>query len=441
MRPTQVRITMIVMAILVVATIYFIRTRGASNHLGTPEASMSPLAMAAPPAKACLPPGPPAADHVPVDMRAAIEDGKRQVGMRAFNPKDCFANPVAVKITIPRKGRVKAHKVTVMQAVTGLKRCVGDYILAVADEHGKVRIARVPEQGPSIPSGYRVTVEDGARKRGVNVPFHVEAPPNRLVVALKTAVLSRNGGTEEAVYVPYSSALDTPVLRESGLRYLEAVVEEALDYLRAQKVPSLFHVGKLVADTVERQHMTALVLTEQMKSDIAFERGNENERARMINRTLTILGANLDEAYCFTRSRVGAAGMAQLMPTTYDRLRRAYPKAKLPVDRDARLDHGWAMRAMALHADSQWWPVANDEDYKRWLLAHSEARRLVLAAGYNANAKTVVRAIKTCGETWRELSCRALPPETRRYLIKYEAVWNVLYPGSPAPLLADAGTR
>jgi hypothetical protein len=147
----------------------------------------------------------------------------------------------------------------------------------------------------------------------------------------------------------------------------------------------------------------------------------------MVNRTLTILGANLEDAYGYSRSRVGAAGIAQLMPRTYARLRRAYPTAGLPKDQDARLDHGHAMKAMVLHADAQWYPLARDREYREWLLRHHEALRLMLAAGYNASAGTVVRAIKLCGETWREPSCQALPTETRRYLVKYEAVWDLLY--------------
>lgn len=414
------RLILIALALAFIAGILLWRGRG--FRLRPPPAMVSAIAVAHPPMVAILPPGPVAVSHVPVNLRGAIDAGTKALEALSFDPSTCYADPVPVKV---RQGeKIK----WVWQAVTGLKRCRRDYLLAVTDETGKLNLVRVPEKGSSFPPGYRVTVEKGGKKGGVNVPFRVTTPPKHIVVGLKTTVLTQDGGVEEGVYVPYSSALDVQELRDDGLRYLERMAAEALADLRGRRVKSQFYRGQLVADMVELQHMVSLVLTEQMKSDVLFERGTETDRVAMVNRTLTILGANLKDAYSYTRSRVGAAGIAQLMRSTYHLLRKAYPTAGLPADQIARLDHHEALKAMILHADAEWYPLANDAAYRDWLRGTHDARRLMLAAGYNASAGTVVKAIKGCRETWRDTSCRLLPTETRRYLIKYEAVWTMLYP-------------
>lgn len=396
---------------------------------------LAPISAPNPPSKAALPPGPERTAYAPLDIRPAIRDGKRLLAASHLDSSKCGARPVFKTVG---KGR-KRH--TVRIEVAGPKRCLGDYLLAAVNATGSITVVEAYEGRPSFPAGFTVTLEAGGKRKGVNVPFAVKSPPGWTVVALRTAVYEGKdvGG---GVYVPYSTALDVPELREDGLRYLERIADDALADLRGRGVQSRFFKGQLVSDTVDLQHLVTLVLTEQMKSDVLFERGSEAERVAMVNRTLVILGANREDACQFTRSRTGASGIAQLMPGTYRRLRRAYPKAGLPEDLDARLDHAQAMKAMVLHADDEWWAVSGDVAYRDWLRSHHDARRLMLAAGYNANVGNVVKAIKACGERWRDPACHALPEETRRYLVKYEAVWNLLYDQTMAsPMMADAGTR
>ena len=433
------------LAIVAAAFLFRSRTRHEARETAQRIAKVPSLTAAVVPAKATLPPGPSAGANQLVDLRKAIKTGTDRLEQRPMDPDKCYADPITVirkvrvcKAVSKRRGKPapapKCHieKQRQTQAVIGMRRCVGDYLLAVVAPNGKVAFVEAYEKRDSFPSGYKVEVEDGAKRRGVNVPFRVIAPPDRTVIGLKTAVFTKGGGAEEAVYVPYSTALDTPLIREAGLRYLEHIAKTALGELRGQKVRSKFHEGKLVADTVEVQHLVTLVLTEQMKDASLFVRGSDAERLAMINRTLTILGGNLEDSYGYTKSRVGAAGIAQLMAGTYNRLRAQYPKANLPRDQDARLDHGVAMNAMVLHADSEWWAV-KDMDYKAFLLANHGARRLMLAAGYNASAGTVMKAIKACGQHWRETLCAQLPKETRWYLVKYETIWEMLYPIQSAP--------
>lgn len=396
---TRNRIIVIAIALAIVVGIFLWR-----RSSFRPPHRASAIAVANPPMVAILPPGLADQANTPDHLREIIERGRAALERS--------------HLTMAKCGGHGAH----------WKRCLGDYLLAASDGKGNILVIEAYEGRPSSPVGFKVTVEDrSAKRRGVNVPFEVKAPPGWTVVGLRTAVWD-DRDIEGGVYAPYSKALDTEEVREAGLRYLEQIAAEALADLQRLRVKSRFYRGKLVAETVELQHMVSLVLTEQMKSDVLFERGTPAERIAMVNRTLTILGANQERAYGYVRSQKGAAGIAQLMSVSYRRLCRSYPQAGLPIDLDARLDHAQAMKAMVLHADDQWWAVSKDRVYRDWLRSHDDARRLMLAAGYNASAGTVAKAIKGCRETWRDASCTLLPSETRRYLIKYEAMWDLLYP-------------
>lgn len=412
------RLVLIAFALAFVAGVFL--WRSSLRRPLPPPKPLTAIAVTNPPKEAVLPPGRPASARTPANLQETIALGRTVLE--------------GSHLTMAKCGGRGEH----------WKRCLGDYLLAAADGAGNILVIEAYEGRPSSPPGFSVKVEDrSARRRGVNVPFQVNAPPGWTVVALRTAVWD-GADIEGGVYAPYSKAIDTPEIREAGLLYLQRIAADALADLFRLRVESGFFftgacaerkgkqcvrmVGQPIANIVEIQHVIALVLTEQMKSDVLFENGTPAERVAMVNRTLTILGANQEHAYAYVRSKKGAAGIAQLMPGTYLSLQKIYPQAELPAELDARLDHRQAMKAMVLHADNQWWAASGDRAFRQRLLVNPEARRLMLAAGYNANAGGIVTAIKTCGETWRDASCALLPTETRRYLIKYEEIWGMLYP-------------
>jgi len=317
----------------------------------------------------------------------------------------------------------------------GWKRCLGDYLLVAADAEGKLETVEVYQDTESSPPGFRVDVEDDTRRVGVNVPFTVVSPPGWTVVALRTAVLSATGpdGIEGASYVPYSSRLDTPEMRRAGQSYLVSAIQEATTQLQKNRVKSQHFRGKLVTEIGTPEHILALILTEQMHNDVGFVKGGSALRLAMLNRTLAIIGANQEGSYRYTRSRVGAAGIGQIMPKTYRNLREIYPGADLPDDAvDGRVDHVSALKAMIVHTDNEWWAFgkSSEKEHKAWLVEHLDLQRLVLAAGYNANIATVDTAIHACVETWRDDTCEEMPGETRRYMVKYEWVNRLLFDAS-----------
>lgn len=306
------------------------------------------------------------------------------------------------------------------------KRCFGDYLIAAADAQGNVTVFSLYQEEKAS-HGFKVTCErKGGCEGGVNPSFYVESPPGWTVVAIRTAVRAKDGQTLGAVYIPYSFRLDTPELRMAGLNHLAKVALAADTDLRKRKTGSDFFPGKLVTDIGTPDHLITLALTEQMLHDRKFVNGSDATRLAMLNRTLTIIGANLDRSFWYARSRVGAAGIGQIMPATYRRLSERYDGAGLPSDREfGRLDHVQAFKAMSIHADSELWPLS--DKYLQRIVDHPDEGRIFLAGGYNANAQRVYNAIKACKDDWRKSTCKELPSETRRYLIKYEWIYRVLF--------------
>ncbi len=357
-----------------------------------------------------IPPGPARQSDVPENLLEVIQDGI-----------------VLMESTHLEKSKCGGKR-------AGWKRCLGDYLIAASDVEGNLMQVETYENKPSSPANFSVRCErnDGACDVGVNVPLIVEAPPGWTVVAVRTAVWDSKGpgGVSGAVYVPYTSRLNTPELRLAGLEYLAQAVETAHQELVEIGITSQYIRGTQATDWGTPEHVMTLILTEQMRSALHFVEGEDVARMEMLNRSLVILGANQAGTSRYSRSRVGAAGIAQLMPRTYKALRKQYPTAGLPEDTvDGRVKHNSAIRAAIVHTDSEWWTFrgSNETSHREFLMSNPRERQIVFAAGYNANVARVNKAIDGCGASWRNVSCRKLPTETRRYLVKYEWINNTLF--------------
>ncbi len=353
--------------------------------------------------KLLVPPGPDAKKHVPNDLQKAIQAGLKLLERADFDANQCGGKN------------------------TGLARCVGDYILVAMDKDAVPTLVRVNQGKKSDPPDYTVELEPGwqTTRVGINVSLNITHPPDKTVVALLT-VVTIDGEAREMAYAPYSSDLDTPEMRTAGLRYLEEVYAEAAETLDKQGVKSLYTGGRATKSS-DKTHIASLVLTEQVFNDRRFVDGDEKTRLTMVNRTLVLLAANGPNAYPLSRSRVGAVGIAQIMPTTYANLSSSYPKASLPKDSvDGRTQHETAIRAMILHADNQWWAIQGNKPYAEWLNGHPVEKSYVFAAGYNASMATVRDAVYACKDKWLDESCKQFPGETRRYVTKYRWIRDLL---------------
>ena len=380
-----------------------------------------------------LPPGPDRTAGVPPNLRELLREGIRILSAERLDETKCMGKGL------------------------GAHRCVGDYILAALAPDKTIQLIDLYEGRPSDPPGFTIALEMKVKHVvGVNMPFVITAPPNWTVLALRTSIGlasksvttgKKSVAATEVVNVPYTSRIDTLEVRREGARYLADLAHRALVQLRFDRVKSRLDPHKLVVDTVDVRHIISLIVTEQIYDDEDFVAGDASKRLWMISRELVAFGANHEKAFRYTRSSSNAVGLLQIIPKTRDLLVAAYgvPSSPTPTA-DPRLDHQQAFELAFFHADDELSTL-----HHRKLLAGltNEQLPLALAAGYNCYIDdTVKKALRLCGDRWREELCletdektgetkTILTAQTRRYLKKYEWIRSVLFDESAARTAAE----
>jgi hypothetical protein len=167
------------------------------------------------------------------------------------------------------------------------------------------------------------------RKNGVGSRFEIAYPENMVVLALRTTVRAGKNSFKEVVYTPYSPQIDTPQVREAGLKYLTTQIELARKDLERRQA-RLYGFERLQTD-VPTDVSLALSIIEHIDPArfMNCPRGRESD---LVNEVLTVIGANTCNAYAYSRSTAGAMGLFQIIPPTYKRLRNRYPQAGLMKD-------------------------------------------------------------------------------------------------------------
>ena len=356
-----------------------------------------------------MPPGPARQAHVPMELRAAISDAKFE-----FAQHDAISERHTCN-TQPNKVCLDADLV----AVHG-----------VSSTHQHVTI-REQQNGAHVISPIGYTVQRQSRWNGANTEFDVQAPPGWSVLALQRVIYPSNVPTP-VVYAPYSDELDTPELREAGLRRVMLMVNLGFDELKAAGVLSEAFRREdprpLVTDYVDRELAVSIILTEKV-GGAEFEACAEDNECKLarLNRALTLIGANGKSAFAHAVSPVSAAGWAQIWSKTYGGLRKNYPGANLPADfREGAANHLTATKAAIVHFDSEFQGIRN----KKWRSAirdDDEFRLYFGAAAYNGSATRIANAMMTHGAEWRDHLCTRRSCETKTYVSIFEFVYNTLF--------------
>jgi len=236
------------------------------------------------------------------------------------------------------------------------------------------------------------------------------------ILALRTTVRSDGNGLKEVVYTPYSPEIDTWQVRKAGLDYLTGRIELARDDLTAKKVRLAgFHeTGGAMPIEV------SLVLSIIEHIDPGRFEHHKGDEIALVHEVLTIIGANTTRAYSYSKSSAGARGLFQLVPDTYRRLQERYRSAGLNRDFVSGCnDHTNAAKASLLLFNSDLSILP-----RKWLANAGKDGRSIgmyLAAAYNCGSKRVGKSARECKSQWTCL----LPEETRVYLKKFDAVWNL----------------
>jgi hypothetical protein len=310
-----------------------------------------------------------------------------------------------------RRGRVR-------EKIIRTKVIDPTFLLAVEDiTERRIQLVRFTVKGCETP-GFDIVM---TRKNGVGSRFKIREPENMVLLALRTTVRAEKKGYEEVVYTPYSPEIDTAEIREDGLGYLRQQIESARADLEDKNI-QLKAFDALSGDYSATDISLVLSIIEHI-DPLRFETAPPGGETLLVHEVLTIIGANKGNAYAYSKSSAGARGLFQFIPGTYEKMLRKYPNAGLHRSFVAGCkNHVNAAKASLLLFDSDFGDLPGD--YRRALGQDIEAVGRYLAAAYNCGSRRVERSVKNCTEGWTCL----LPQETKVYLRKFDAVWNMKKP-------------
>lgn len=151
---------------------------------------------------------------------------------------------------------------------------------------------------------------------GVNSEY-VMRDPQQIIVGNIHPVMQKRSGTQSelvpVIYTPYSEGIHTTSMIKSGHRYINDVVTQVYQDLRAQQAPSAAFKGRLLVDVIDPQTVNAIALIEHADTDSM--QANPKEVAESFYVTVA---ANQNDVYAYARSSAGALGLVQFIPSTYN---------------------------------------------------------------------------------------------------------------------------
>jgi hypothetical protein len=314
--------------------------------------------------------------------------------------------------------RIKNRRGKIRERIVKKRIMEPVFLLAVENlSDRKIQLVRYTASGCDT-DGFNIVM---TKKNGVGSRFKIRYPENMALLALRTTVRAEEKGHEEVVYTPYSPEIDTPEVREAGLSYLKEQIESARADLEDRNV-TLKGFNILSEDFTATELSLVLSIIEHIDPG-RFENAPPGGETALVHEVLTIIGANTGNAYAYSKSSAGARGLFQFIPGTYNKMLRKYPNAGLYKSFvPGTKNHINAAKASILLFDSDLCDLPGE--YLHSISRDVEAIGRYLAASYNCGSKRVERSLKNCAEGWTCL----LPQETKTYLKKFDAVWNMRKP-------------
>lgn len=245
-----------------------------------------------------------------------------------------------------------------------------------------------------------------ARANGVNTAVVItdETNQNPLVPLVVQYPIVRGGSLSEMAY--YTSAhpalLSTEVVA-AGKSYVRSKLDDAAVQLRAEGV-------NITPDIVDIAEHLAIVEHTDHKRFMTEDRG------ALFNEILSLYALNGSSTYKYSISSAGAGGMIQMIPSTYEMIRRRHPSVDLKADFVAGMtDHDNAATAMLLYMQDTWDDLLQSSDIRDALQNGIATQPELVAAGYNSNPARLASYLRRGGSDWRTL----IPAETQMYLAIY----------------------
>jgi hypothetical protein len=315
-------------------------------------------------------------------IRARIEEAKRELS----------AKPVPTSMSELLGG---GAPVTIAFYDVDTKRL--DYITVIKDIFLQKQANVLVESAASKP----VTLQN-VRVNGVNTPIVISDQNGKFHIPIMVKYpVERNGSLHEiAYYMSTHPGLVTPETVAAGKVYVRNIVDGARNALNSKG----FSISPLSADIAER-----LSIVEHVDHD----RFRTEYHPDIYNDVFTLYALNEGQTYRYSVSTAGAGGMIQMIPSTYQMIRRLYPQAGLMPDFvDGMRNHPNAMKAMLLYIQRTYDDLIMSPTVVDALRNGLATELELLSAGYNSNPAKLAGYIKRGGANWRTL----IPRETQIYL-------------------------
>lgn len=211
---------------------------------------------------------------------------------------------------------------------------------------------------------------------------------------------------EMAYYTSAHPALLSPEVTKHGQTYVRNMLDRAAERLKAK--------GKTVSpellDIAER-----LCVVEHVDHD----RFRREDRKALYHEVYALYALNELDTYRYSVSTAGAGGMVQMIPSTYQMIRRLHPSVGLNPDFVAGMrNHGNALEAMLLYVQDTWNGLALNQDVLDAMTSKTATQADLVAAGYNSNPAKLPSYLRRGGPSWRTL----IPRETQMYLQIYSSL-------------------
>jgi hypothetical protein len=254
------------------------------------------------------------------------------------------------------------------------------------------------------------------RANGVNTAVTVFDSTGRSLVPLVVEYpIERNGALfETAYYTSAHPALLSPEVVKAGQSYVHTMLDLAAKRLKEKGVP----IPSNLVDIAER-----LCIVEHTD----HTRFRTENRQALFEEIFSLYALNELDTYKHSVSFAGAGGMVQMIPATYQMMRREHPGIGLNPDFVYGMrNHGNALEAMLLYVLDTWKLLSSNSDVTAALASGIATQPELMAAGYNSNPAKLGQYIRRGGSAWRTL----IPRETQMYLQIYQSL-NSLIPMKP----------
>lgn len=363
-----------------------------------PVASKTRATAALPPNLPSVPPPvvPAAAPHLSVDkLRTRVAEAQR-----LFKSTPVLVSGTATPTGVVTIAAFDAHTSqihTVRLSKSALLR--KDSEMTLASAQGKIVRLRV------------------LRPNYVNTAVVIHDPKtNHALTPLLIEYPIEKGGQyrEMAYYTSAHPALINSDLVHTGQTYVRTMLDLAARRLKDKGV----YIAPDVIDSAERLCMV---------EHVDHQRFLTEDRLALYEEVFALYGLNQLDTYKYSVSTAGAGGMVQMIPSTYQMIRRMHPGVGLNPDFVLGMrNHGNALEAMLIYINDTWNDLSYNSEVAYALNTGLATKAELIAAGYNSNPARLPSYLRRGAAGWRTL----IPRETQMYLQIYASV-DKLIPMKP----------